>query len=73
MCLWRLAMFTMYYHDFTAKLNPAPTDPMQAKMMKFLPYIFLILFASFPAGLVIYWTFNNGFSIAQQYIITKKN
>ena len=54
------------------KLNPAPTDPMQAKMMKFLPYIFLILFASFPAGLVIYWTFNNGFSIAQQYIIAKK-
>ncbi|MBT5827543.1 MAG: membrane protein insertase YidC [Alphaproteobacteria bacterium] len=54
------------------KLNPSPADPMQAKMMKFLPYIFLILFASFPAGLVIYWTFNNGFSIIQQYIISKQ-
>ncbi len=54
------------------KLNPAPADKMQAKMMKFLPYVFLILFASFPAGLVIYWTFSNLFSIAQQYLIMKK-
>ena len=54
------------------KLNPAPADPMQAKMMKILPYFFTILFASFPAGLVIYWTFNNTFSIAQQYFIMKQ-
>ena len=54
------------------KLNPAPADPMQAKMMKFLPYLFVVLFAGFPAGLVIYWTFNNSFSIVQQYLIMKK-
>ncbi len=54
------------------KLNPVPADPLQAKIMKFIPYIFVILFASFPAGLVIYWTFNNGFSIMQQYLIMKK-
>lgn len=54
------------------KLNPTPNDPMQAKVMKFLPYFFTILFAGFPSGLVIYWTFNNTFSIAQQYIIMKK-
>jgi YidC/Oxa1 family membrane protein insertase len=54
------------------KLNPVPADPMQAKMMKFIPYLFVILFAGFPAGLVIYWTFNNSFSIAQQYLIMKK-
>ena len=54
------------------KLNPAPADPMQAKMMKFLPYLFLFLFSGFPAGLVVYWTFNNGFSIIQQYFIQRK-
>jgi YidC/Oxa1 family membrane protein insertase len=54
------------------KLNPAPADPMQAKMMKILPYFFTILFASFPAGLVLYWTFNNAFSIIQQYFIMKQ-
>ncbi len=54
------------------RLNPTPADPMQAKMMKLLPYLFLFLFAGFPSGLVIYWTFNNAFSIAQQYYIMKK-
>ncbi len=54
------------------KLNPVPADPLQAKLMKFVPYLFVILFAGFPAGLVIYWTFNNSFSIAQQYLIMKK-
>jgi YidC/Oxa1 family membrane protein insertase len=57
---------------FQQKLNPAPADPMQAKMMKFLPYLFLILFAGFPAGLVLYWTFSNIFSVAQQYFIMKR-
>ena len=61
--------FTMILQQ---KLNPTPNDPMQAKIMKFLPYFFTILFAGFPAGLVIYWTFNNTFSIIQQYLIMKQ-
>jgi YidC/Oxa1 family membrane protein insertase len=54
------------------KLSPTPADPMQAKMMKFLPYILILVFATFPAGLLIYWTFSNILSIAQQYYITRK-
>ncbi len=67
---WPLFMaFTMFLQQ---KLNPAPPDPMQAKIMAMLPIIFLFLFATFPAGLVIYWTWNNILSIAQQYIIMRK-
>ena len=54
------------------KLNPAPPDPMQAKIMGMLPFIFIFLFAQFAAGLVLYWTCNNILSIAQQWIIMKK-
>jgi YidC/Oxa1 family membrane protein insertase len=54
------------------KLSPAPGDPIQAKMMKILPYVLIFVFAAFPAGLLIYWTFSNILSIAQQYYITKK-
>ncbi len=54
------------------KLNPPPTDETQRIVMSWLPWIFLFLFASFPAGLVIYWVWNNILSIAQQYIITKR-
>jgi len=54
------------------KLNPAPADPMQAKMMMFLPFIFTFMFARFPAGLVIYWAWNNGLSIAQQWYIMRR-
>jgi YidC/Oxa1 family membrane protein insertase len=54
------------------KLNPAPPDPMQAKMMMFLPVIFTFLFLNFPAGLVLYWTVNNSLSILQQWYITRK-
>lgn len=53
------------------RLNPAPMDPMQAKMMMMLPFVFTIFFAFFPAGLVIYWVVNNTLSIAQQAYITK--
>ena len=53
------------------KMNPKPTDPVQAKVLGWLPYIFLILFASFPAGLLIYWAWNNVLSIAQQWIIMR--
>ena len=54
------------------KLNPAPPDPMQAKIMQALPIIFTVFFAFFPAGLVLYWVDNNVLSITQQYIITKR-
>ncbi len=47
-------------------------DPLQAKMMKFMPVIFSVLFAFFPAGLVLYWTVNGVLSLAQQWIITKR-
>jgi YidC/Oxa1 family membrane protein insertase len=54
------------------KLNPQPADPMQAKIMMLLPVMFIFLFATFPAGLVIYWTWNNVLSIAQQWLIMKR-
>lgn len=58
---------TMYFQQ---KLNPAPVDPIQAKVMQFLPLIFGVFFAFFPAGLVLYWVVNNSLSMAQQYYIT---
>ncbi|MGC1181861.1 membrane protein insertase YidC [Legionella sp.] len=54
------------------KLNPAPPDPMQAKIMMFLPVLFTGLFWNFPAGLVLYWIVNNTLSILQQWYITHK-
>jgi len=54
------------------KLNPAPVDPIQAKVFQFLPLIFGVFFAMFPAGLVLYWVVNNILTILQQYYITKK-
>ena len=54
------------------KLNPQPADPVQAKVMMFLPLMFIFLFATFPAGLVIYWTWNNVLSIGQQWVIMKR-
>lgn len=54
------------------RLNPAPQDPMQAKMMMFLPVLFTALFWNFPAGLVLYWIVNNTLSILQQWYITRK-
>ncbi len=54
------------------KLNPAPPDPMQAKVMMFLPVLFTGLFWNFPAGLVLYWIVNNTLSILQQWYITRK-
>jgi YidC/Oxa1 family membrane protein insertase len=53
------------------KLNPAPMDPIQAKVMMVLPIVFTVFFAFFPAGLVLYWVVNNTLSIAQQWVITK--
>ena len=53
-------------------LNPTPPDPVQAKMMWFMPLIFSVMFFFFPAGLVLYWLTNNILSIAQQYVINKR-
>ena len=54
------------------KLNPAPPDPVQAKIMKALPFVFTLFFAFFPSGLVLYWVANNTLSILQQWYITRK-
>jgi YidC/Oxa1 family membrane protein insertase len=54
------------------KLNPAPVDPIQAKVMSMLPIVFSVFFAFFPAGLVLYWVVNNVLSITQQWVITKR-
>jgi YidC/Oxa1 family membrane protein insertase len=53
------------------RLNPPPPDPIQAKIFQWMPVFFTFLLAGFPAGLVIYWTWNNTLSIAQQWWITK--
>lgn len=54
------------------KLNPAPLDPIQQKVMMVLPVAFTVFFVFFPAGLVLYWVVNNTLSIAQQWVITKR-
>jgi YidC/Oxa1 family membrane protein insertase len=57
---------------FMQKLNPPPPDPMQAKIMQWMPVMFTFFFLWFPAGLVLYWLVNNLLSIAQQYFITRQ-
>ncbi len=54
------------------KLNPTPPDPVQAKLMMFMPIAFSVMFFFFPAGLVLYWVVNNILSIAQQWVISNK-
>jgi YidC/Oxa1 family membrane protein insertase len=54
------------------KLNPTPPDPVQAKMMMIMPLVFSVMFFFFPSGLVLYWLVNNVYSIAQQWVITRK-
>ena len=67
---WPLMMgVTMYLQQ---KLNPAPPDPVQAKVFMALPFIFTIMLAPFPAGLVIYWAWNNLLSVAQQWVIMRQ-
>jgi YidC/Oxa1 family membrane protein insertase len=53
------------------KMNPEPTDPVQAKVTKLLPFFFVFMFHSFPAGLIIYWAWNNTLSVLQQLLITR--
>ncbi|MEQ8196184.1 MAG: membrane protein insertase YidC [Rhodospirillales bacterium] len=68
--VWPLIMGgSMYLQQM---LNPQPADPVQAKIFMFLPLVFTILLAQFPAGLVIYWAVNNVLSIAQQWVIMKR-
>ncbi|MFT6076846.1 MAG: YidC/Oxa1 family membrane protein insertase [Myxococcota bacterium] len=68
--LWPILMgITMMLQQ---KLNPQPADPVQAKVMKLLPFILIFVFAPFAAGLVIYWTWSNSLSILQQWYITRK-
>jgi YidC/Oxa1 family membrane protein insertase len=55
------------------KLNPAPADPVQAKVFQFLPIMFTFMLAPFSAGLVIYWAWSNTLSIAQQYTIMRRH
>jgi YidC/Oxa1 family membrane protein insertase len=57
---------------FQYKLNPTPPDPVQAKVMAAMPFIFGIMFFLFPAGLVLYWLVNNCISIAQQWYVTEQ-
>ncbi len=61
--------FTMWLQQ---KLNPQPADPVQARVMMLLPIMFTFLFASFPAGLVLYWTWSNILSIGQQWVIMRR-
>ena len=60
---------SMFYMQ---KLNPAPPDPMQAKIMQWMPIVFTFFFLWFPAGLVLYWLCNNLLSMAQQYLINRR-
>ena len=60
---------SMYYMQ---KLNPAPPDPMQAKIMQWMPIVFTFFFLWFPAGLVLYWLCNNLLSMGQQYLINRR-
>jgi YidC/Oxa1 family membrane protein insertase len=53
-------------------LSPPPADPVQAQIFRFLPILFTFMFAAFPAGLVIYWTWSNTLSILQQYVIMRR-
>jgi YidC/Oxa1 family membrane protein insertase len=68
--IWPLIMgFTMWLQ---MKMNPAPPDPVQARIFMLLPIVFTFMLAQFSAGLVIYWAWNNVLSIAQQWLIMKR-
>ncbi|HVZ92835.1 MAG TPA: membrane protein insertase YidC [Rhizomicrobium sp.] len=68
--VWPILMgFTQWLQT---KMNPAPADPVQAKMFAYMPVIFTFMFATFPSGLVIYYTWNNLLSVAQQYVMMRR-
>ena len=67
---WPLIMgVTMFLQQ---KLNPPPPDPVQAKMFQFMPILFTFMMARFPAGLIIYWSWNNTLSIGQQWLMMRR-
>jgi YidC/Oxa1 family membrane protein insertase len=67
---WPLLMgITMFLQQ---KLNPPPPDPVQAKMFQFMPILFTFMMAGFPAGLIIYWSWNNLLSIGQQWLMMRR-
>jgi YidC/Oxa1 family membrane protein insertase len=67
---WPLLMgITMFLQQ---KLNPPPPDPIQAKMFQFMPILFTFMMAGFPAGLIIYWSWNNLLSIGQQWLMMRR-
>ena len=67
---WPLIMgITMFLQQ---KMNPPPPDPVQAKLFQFMPIIFTFMMAKFPAGLIIYWSWNNTLSVAQQWLIQRR-
>ena len=68
--VWPVAMGVSMW--IQQKLNPAPTDPMQAKIFMFFPLFLTVILAPFPSGLVIYWTVNNILTMAQQVVIMKR-
>jgi YidC/Oxa1 family membrane protein insertase len=61
--------FTMFLQQ---RLNPAPPDPVQARMFQFMPIIFTFMMGRFPAGLVLYWSWNNLLSVGQQWLIMRR-
>jgi YidC/Oxa1 family membrane protein insertase len=68
--LWPIIMgVTMFLQQ---KMNPAPPDPVQQKVFQFLPIVFTFMLAGFPAGLVIYWAWNNLLSVLQQWTIMRR-
>lgn len=67
--IWPLIMAVSMFMQ--QRMSPAPADPVQAQVMKFMPLMFLFMFSSFPAGLLIYWSWNNMLSIIQQFYINK--
>ena len=68
--IWPIAMGVSMF--IQQKLNPPPPDPIQAKIFQWMPIFFTFLLAGFPAGLVIYWTWNNTLSVIQQWWITRQ-
>ncbi len=70
MGVWPLIMgCTMFLQQ---KMNPPPPDPVQARIFQFMPIIFTFMMANFPAGLVIYWSWNNTLSVGQQWLIQRR-
>jgi YidC/Oxa1 family membrane protein insertase len=69
--IWPLLMGASMY--LQQKINPQPADPMQAKIFLMMPIVFTFLLSTFPAGLVVYWTWNNTLSIAQQWVIMRRH